>query len=65
MKKVNTRGGARPGAGNKEGSVRVEEKRKQVAFKALPSIVLPFKEKYGREWVRRMEELMQQDCKNK
>jgi len=59
--KQNKHGGAREGAGNKPGSIRVDEKRKQVPLTILPSIIDDFKEKYGRGWSRRVEELIKKD----
>jgi hypothetical protein len=61
---TSTRGGARPGAGNKKGLSRVAEKRKQYPLSILPSIIEPFREKYGRAWSRRIEELIKQDVQN-
>jgi len=52
------RGGKRTGAGNKAGSIRVQEKRKQYPLTILPSVIEPFKKKYGRGWSRRIEELI-------
>ena len=62
-KKKATHGGARSGAGNKAGSIRVNEKRQQYPLSILPSILEPFREKYGRGWSRRVEELIKSDFK--
>ena len=60
MKKDN-RGGPGRGQGNKPGSMRVEEKRKQYHLTILPSIMNDFKIRHGRGWSRRVEELIKAD----
>lgn len=61
MDKKENRGGSRPGAGNKAGSKRVDERRVQQPLSILPSIFEPFRAIYGRKWNRRVEELIKQD----
>jgi hypothetical protein len=60
---TSTHGGARPGAGNKAGSTRVKEKRKQYPLTILPSVIEPFKKKYGRTWSREIELMIQLNLK--
>lgn len=60
-KSKDNRGGPGRGQGNKAGSVRVEERREGHSVSLLPSVVAAFKEKYGRGWARRIEELIKAD----
>ncbi|MBV7534037.1 hypothetical protein [Chitinophaga sp. sic0106] len=55
------RGGARPGAGNKAGAKRVTARRIQQSLTVDADILSEFKEKYGRGWSRRIEDLMKDD----
>lgn len=48
------------GPGN-PGTPRVEERRERVTLVVLPSVLAPFKKKYGRGWSRRIEELMKKE----
>ncbi|GAA0561414.1 hypothetical protein [Chitinophaga japonensis] len=61
MKTKDKRGGAGRGQGNKPGVKRVAERRIQQPLTILPSVLEPFKAKYGRGWSRRVEELIRQD----
>lgn len=38
-----------------------EEKRQRITLSILPSILAPFRKKYGRGWARRVEELIERD----
>lgn len=58
--KSNNHGGRRPGAGN-PGTPRVDERRQRITLTILPSILAPFRKKYGRGWARRVEELIERD----
>lgn len=58
--KKNSHGGKRKGAGN-PGTPRVDERREKVTLSVLPSVLTPFKKKYGRGWSRKVEEYMKKD----
>lgn len=60
--KNSNHGGRRPGAGN-PGTPRVQERRKAVTLTILPSVLGPFRKKYGRGWARKVEELIKQDVR--
>jgi uncharacterized protein (DUF4415 family) len=64
MRNKDARGGARPGAGNKLGARRVAVKREQYPLTITPDVMTAFKEKYGRGWSRRVEELIISDLQN-
>lgn len=54
-------GGAGRGQGRKSAEEKGIEKRRQFPLSVLPSVMVAFREKYGRGASRRIEELMQQD----
>lgn len=62
--KENKHGGARKGAGRHSAEELGVEKRAQVPLSILPSVIDAFKQKYGRGWSRRIEELIKADLDN-
>lgn len=57
-------GGHRPGAGNKAGSRRVEERKKGYMIQLHPSVAEPYRKKIGIRWNQRVENLMREDLQN-
>lgn len=60
-KKNGTHGGAGRGQGRKKAEEKGIEKRQQFPLTILPSVLEPLREKYGRHWGRRVEELIKID----
>lgn len=58
--KKNNHGGRRPRAGN-PGIPRVDEPRTHASLSILPSVLSPFRKRWGRKWARRVEDLIRED----